>query len=66
MKCLVVEDEILSRFMLKAMLPSTFDLDIAVNGEEAIEAFTFAHTSKCLYELIFMDIELLYFDLRFT
>jgi two-component system chemotaxis response regulator CheY len=38
MKCLIVEDELMSRIMLKELLPTSFNIDIAVNGEEAIEA----------------------------
>jgi two-component system chemotaxis response regulator CheY len=58
MKCLIVEDELMSRSMLKEMLPASFDIDIVVNGEEAVEAFRLAHKSKRPYELIFMDIEM--------
>lgn len=58
MRCLIVEDEVMSRLMLNEMLPSSFKIDIAVTGEEAIASFTFAHDSKNPYNLIFMDIEM--------
>lgn len=58
MKCLIVEDELMSRFMLKSLLPPSFDIDIAVNGEEAIESFNLSHKSKLPYKLILMDIEM--------
>ncbi len=58
MRCLLVEDEVMSRLMLKELLPSSFEVDVAVNGEEAIESFNWAHDSKRPYGLILMDIEM--------
>lgn len=58
MKCLIVEDEFVSRYMLKDMLPESFIVDIAVNGEEAVESFRMAHLSSHPYNLVFMDIEM--------
>jgi two-component system, chemotaxis family, chemotaxis protein CheY len=55
-KCLIAEDHLLSRRILKELLPPLFDCDIAVNGQEAIELFQLAHESKRPYTLIFMDI----------
>ena len=56
MKCLIVEDDFLSRRILKELLSSQFECDIAVNGQEAVSAFQLAHTEKRPYELICMDI----------
>lgn len=56
MKCLIVEDEFISRRILKELLSSFGDCDIAVNGQEAIESFQLAHESKRPYDVIFMDI----------
>lgn len=56
MKCLIVEDEFISRMILKEMLTPYFDCDIAVNGEEAVTAFKLAHESKRPYDLICLDI----------
>ena len=56
MKCLIAEDHLLSRRILKELLSSTADCDIAVNGQEAIDSFVLAHQSKRPYEVIFMDI----------
>ena len=56
MKCLIVEDDFLSRRILKELLSSHFECDIAVNGQEAVSAFQLAHTEKRPYELICMDI----------
>lgn len=58
MKCLVVEDDLMSRHMLKEMLPASFITDIAVNGKEAVTAFRLAHADKRPYDLIFMDVEM--------
>jgi two-component system chemotaxis response regulator CheY len=55
-KCLIAEDNLLSRRILKELLSSQFDCDIAVNGQEAIDSFRLAHESKRPYDVIFMDI----------
>lgn len=56
MKCLIAEDHLLSRRILKELLSSQFDCDIAVNGQEAIDSFQLAHEAKRPYDAIFMDI----------
>lgn len=56
MKCLIAEDHLLSRRILKELLSPNFDCDIAVNGQEAIDSFQLAHDSKRPYDVIFMDI----------
>lgn len=56
MKCLIVEDDFISRRILKELLSSSFDCDIAINGEEAIASFRLAHEGKRPYDLICMDI----------
>ncbi|GFE61503.1 response regulator [Geobacter sp. AOG2] len=56
MKCLIVEDDFISRRILKEMLSQHFDCDIAINGEEAITSFRLAHEGKHPYDLICMDI----------
>jgi two-component system chemotaxis response regulator CheY len=56
MKCLIAEDDLLSRRILKQLLSSEGDCDIAVNGQEAIDSFVLAHESKRPYDVIFMDI----------
>jgi two-component system chemotaxis response regulator CheY len=55
-KCLIVEDDFISRRVLKELLSSSFDCDIAVNGEEAVASFRLAHEGKRPYDLICMDI----------
>lgn len=56
MRALIVEDEFLSRKVLKSFLMALFDVDIVVNGREAVEAFKLAHTENKPYSLILMDI----------
>ena len=56
MKCLIVEDDFISRRILKELLSTDFDCDIAINGEEAVTSFRLAHEGKHPYDLICMDI----------
>ena len=56
MKCLIAEDHLLSRRILKQLLSPDADCDIAVNGQEAVDSFKLAHESKRPYDVIFMDI----------
>ena len=56
MKCLIVEDDFISRRILKELLSKHFDCDIAINGEEAVTSFRLAHEGKHPYDLICMDI----------
>ncbi|WFS63642.1 response regulator [Pseudodesulfovibrio thermohalotolerans] len=56
MRALIVEDEFLSRKVLRSFLMTLFDVDIVVNGREAVEAFKLGHDEKRPYDLILMDI----------
>lgn len=56
MRALIVEDEFLSRKVLRSFLMSLFDIDIVVNGKEAVDAFRLAHKENNPYALILMDI----------
>ena len=56
MKCLIVEDDFISRRILRELLGAFFDCEIAVDGEEAVTAFRMAHEAKTPYDLICMDI----------
>ncbi len=56
MRCLIAEDHLLSRRILKELLSPESDCDIAVNGQEAIDSFVLAHEAKRPYDVIFMDI----------
>jgi len=55
-KCLIVEDDFISRRILRELLGAYFDCEIAVDGEEAVTAFRLAHDAKSPYDLICMDI----------
>lgn len=56
MKCLIVEDDFISRRVLRELLAPYFDCDIAVDGEEGIASFKLAHEAKTPYDLICLDI----------
>lgn len=56
MRALIVEDEFLSRKVLRSFLMTLFEVDIVVNGREAVEAFKLSHDEKRPYDLILMDI----------
>lgn len=56
MRALIVEDEFTSREILKRLLAPLFDVDLAVNGQEALEAFGLAHGRGDPYALVLMDI----------
>lgn len=56
MKTLIVEDDFISRRILKDILSAHGDCDIAIDGEEAVQAFRMALDDKRPYELVCMDI----------
>lgn len=56
MKMLIVEDDFVSRKVLQKLLGHYGECDIAVNGEEAIQAFKLSLESDSTYDLICMDI----------
>ncbi len=56
MKILIVEDDMVSRKILKKFMVKFGDCDVAVNGIEALEAFLSAHQEKEPFDLICLDI----------
>lgn len=56
MKILVVEDDLISRLVLKKMLEQYGQCDTAVNGREAVQAFMMASENNEPYDLICLDI----------
>ncbi len=56
MRVLIVEDEPITRTIMKKMLSHFGDCDVAVNGQEAIDACALAWEEKKPYDLICMDI----------
>lgn len=56
MRALVAEDEFLGRKVLSVFLNTLFEVDVAVNGNEAVLAFQLAHEEGRPYDLLLMDI----------
>lgn len=56
MKALVVEDDFASRKLLQKILAPYAEVDIAVNGVEAIDAFSRSLEEGTPYDLVCMDI----------
>ena len=56
MRCLIVEDDFISRRILQQLLSSHFECDVAVDGEEGVESFRLAHEEKKPYDRVFLDI----------
>ena len=56
MRALIAEDEFLGRKVLSAFLNTLFEVDVVVNGREAVEAFTLAHDEGRPYDILLMDI----------
>ncbi len=56
MRILIAEDDFASRRMMQKLLEPWGQSDVAVDGQEAIDAFELAWAERSPYELIFMDI----------
>jgi len=56
MRFLVVEDDFTSRKLLQKILSPYGEVDVAVNGQEAVDAFKLALDEGHPYELVCMDI----------
>lgn len=56
MRILIVEDDFIARKMMKTFLSPYGDCDVAVDGEEGIQAFRLAWEENIPYDLILMDI----------
>ena len=56
MKMLVVEDDFGSRRVMQKLLEPYGDVDVVVDGEEAVVAFKLAWEESMPYDVIFMDI----------
>jgi len=55
-KCLIAEDDFISRRVLSELLSPHFECDVAVDGEEAVASFKLSHQAKKPYDLICLDI----------
>ena len=56
MKTLIVEDDFTSRLLLQALLTPYGECHIAVNGQEAVQAFRLARAGGKPYDLVCLDI----------
>jgi two-component system chemotaxis response regulator CheY len=56
MKSLIVEDDFTSRLLLETILSRFGQCHVAVNGQEAVDAFRMAQKDGFSYDLICMDI----------
>lgn len=56
MRILIVEDDFIARKMMKTFLSPYGDCDVAVDGEEGVQAFRLAWEENIPYDLILMDI----------
>lgn len=56
MKTLIVEDDFTARKLMQIYLSEMGETDIAINGQEAVEAFQKALDSNSRYDLICLDI----------
>ncbi len=56
LKILIVEDDFFTRRLLQRILAPLGESDIAVNGEEAIDAFRNSLADEFTYDLICLDI----------
>jgi len=58
MRILVVEDDYASRRIMQKYLAVFGDVDVVVDGEEAVEAFKISWQESAPYTVIFLDIML--------
>ncbi|MBF0466871.1 MAG: response regulator [Nitrospirae bacterium] len=56
MRILIAEDDFVSRTLLQDFLSSYGDVDITINGSEAVEAFSLAFDEGQPYDLVCLDI----------
>ncbi|MBF0519713.1 MAG: response regulator [Nitrospirae bacterium] len=56
MRILVAEDDFASRTMLQRFLEDYGDVDVVINGAEAVSAFTLAFDSNQPYDVICLDV----------
>lgn len=56
LRCLIVDDDELSRELLATQLLEYAACDMAANGNEGVEKFVAALTDKKPYQVVFMDI----------
>jgi two-component system chemotaxis response regulator CheY len=55
-RILIVEDDFGSRRMMQKLLEEYGEVDVVVDGEEAVQAFNIAKSENKPYDVIFLDI----------
>ena len=55
-RCLIVDDEETTRYILKAILEEYFECDLVESGDAALCSFDQAHMEESPYSLICLDI----------
>lgn len=58
MKILIVEDDFITRKILNNLLKKYGEVDIVVDGVEALEAFNIAFEENSRYDVIFLDVQM--------
>lgn len=58
MKVLIVEDDFTAQKLMQAYLRDCADCDVAVNGKEAVQAFSDAWAADQPYDLVCLDISM--------
>lgn len=58
LRILIVEDEFLSRQLLLTIVSELGSVDVAVDGQEAVDAVRISYESGAPYNVIFLDIML--------
>jgi two-component system, chemotaxis family, chemotaxis protein CheY len=56
MKVLILEDDYVCRLVLQRMLLEHGQVDVSVNGKEALQLFFAAHKGHTPYDVIFLDV----------
>ncbi|MBF0161310.1 MAG: response regulator [Magnetococcales bacterium] len=56
MKMLVADDEFNNRVLMGRLLEAYGQVDLVVDGREALDAFLLAHAENEPYDIVFMDI----------
>jgi two-component system, chemotaxis family, chemotaxis protein CheY len=62
MRILVVEDDFASRRMMQRLLATYGEVDVVVDGAEAVDAFRLGWDESRPYDIIFMDIMMPHVD----
>ena len=58
MRTLVVDDDLVSRRLMRGLVSSFSECEVAVNGRDALELFTNRYTTGAPFDLICLDIML--------